>query len=352
LLIASLKDENKEVRVAAINSLGKLGRGVPEAEEALKNLISDTDPEIRTKVALALANFGTVDESIWPVIFKALGSADDHTIRIAVTVLRRIISASPDKIIPAFVDALESDQKTLGSLLKLIENSRLQNALILERLVKVFPNASAANRVHILNILTAMDENGNYATPLIVQSLVDKNPALKKAAFHSLIRFPDILDKIKPVIWNELKDPDSQNRPLVINLLEQFRDKFPEGPDEVLNLVNDPNLQVRLSALSALGSLGTPATKAMEVLEKALHDPDARVRNAAISSLGNLGKRNSSEVIPVLERALRTENDPRVKDSIVSALNRLGRKMPASASGVPWSSEKKRFIPGEELGGN
>ncbi len=186
----------------------------------------------------------------------------------------------------------------------------------------MFPNASTANRAHILNILTIMDEDGKYATPLIIQSLEDKNPTLRKAAFHGLIRFPDMLDKFKPVIWNELRDPDSQNRPLVIHLLEQFRDKFPEASDEVLNLVNDPNLQVRLSTLSALISLGTPAAKALEVLEKALHDPDVRVRNTAVlalGNLGNLGTRNSSQVIPVLERAFENENDPRVKASVVSA---------------------------------
>ncbi len=57
-LVEALKDENVEVRLAAIQALGRIGRNAKAAVPALTAMLRDQDSTIRSGAARALAKIG------------------------------------------------------------------------------------------------------------------------------------------------------------------------------------------------------------------------------------------------------------------------------------------------------
>lgn len=157
--------------------------------------------------------------------------------------------------------------------------------------------------------------------PKIVQSLIavlqtSDNDELNSAAIAALSKFGSTAI---PVMTELLNDPST--RLLAVQTLGQIRHS--EIIPLLLQVVNDPNAQVRAIAIDALGSFHTP--EITTVLVQALQDLAVPVRRAAVTSLGfrHLEECHSLEVIKHLRPLLFDLNLDVCRQSAI-ALGRLG----------------------------
>ena len=86
-------------------------------------------------------------------------------------------------------------------------------------------------------------------------------------------------------------------------------------------LHDDEDPLVRASVAEVLGEFGE--ARALAAMFQALHDPDESVRAFAAISIGLLG---TSELLPVLQAQLESEDTLRIKAELLTAGYRLGEK--------------------------
>src|SRR5262249_55903087 len=108
-LTQALSDQNRFVRWAATRTLGKMaplddaadGKNVEQgAVNGLTRLVSDVDPDVRLRGAVALAQFGEAARPAVPALADA-SIRGDVPARIAATVAIEWIGGSPNAAVPA-----------------------------------------------------------------------------------------------------------------------------------------------------------------------------------------------------------------------------------------------------------
>jgi HEAT repeat protein len=100
----------------------------------------------------------------------------------------------------------------------------------------------------------------------------------------------------------------------------------------LVRLLNDPDLDVRLTAALSLGRYGPAAIDAATALARSVTTGDVEMRIAAITALEGIGTKAAGAAIPVLTRAL-AEPDPRLQRAAAHSLGRY------ADAGIPLGPE-------------
>jgi HEAT repeat protein len=349
-LLNALKDENLEVRGAAIIALGKLGKGSTDVEQHLKKLLADPNPAIEMKAISALVFLGEADDSQVNLLVNGLGMKDTNTVRTVGIALSRLMHRFPDKVADALGEALAKNQEPLlTNTLKFVRFFQTRNDKVLSSVIKSFDRVPPKVRVLVLSTALANDPTGDKSLHMITKALKDRHPAVRKEALIAAARLGTKWDTFKPALLAELRDPNADNRAVAVNIMNGLSSKIPEAAPKIISLVHDRDHGVRTAAIRALGSFPDPSSKIIRILEKNVTDKDADVRNASLFSLGNLASSHSLEVTPVLERALKSETSRKNRRLIVEDLHRAG-KIDAYDPQNPPHVKRSGLIPGEELG--
>ena len=93
----------------------------------------------------------------------------------------------------------------------------------------------------------------------------------------------------------------------------------PEAVQPLINLLDNPDPNIRLNAAHALGEIGDPVANA--AVAELSNDPSWRVRNEAVEAMSGL---HADKQIPMLSNAL-TDSSWRVRLSSAQALHSLGQ---------------------------
>jgi HEAT repeat protein len=352
-LLDSLRDENVEVRGAVILALGKLGKGSVEVEDRLREFLADPNPVTRMKAAGALAFMGTADESTIALLAAGLGDKDKTIVRSVSMALSKLAQQFPDKVSEALGEALAKNQEPLlTNALKFVRASRPQGDAMLLSLTSAYDKAPPKVRALVLATVVDTDTNGDKAVTVMTKALKDRDATVRKEALRATMRFGPKLDTFKSALLAALNDTDPENRILALQAVKGFSSRAPEAGLKVVALAeNDPDGGVKTAALAALGSFNDASKKVTRLLEKNAADEDARVRVASLSSLGNLASGHSEAVAPILERALKTETDPKIRRIIVHSLQRAGKKVSYDPDPSLNTDQPRVFQAGEEIGG-
>jgi HEAT repeat protein len=163
-LTRALSDQDRFVRWAAARTLGKMaplddvenGKQVEHGAVAgLALLMSDRDPDLRLRVAEALADFGKAAGDAVPALAVAASRGDDEA-RIAAAHAIQVIGGNPGVAVPALVTGLDNT------------NVRLRRAAA-EALAKYGTEARAAR-------------------PALQRALRDTDPEVRRLASDALIK--------------------------------------------------------------------------------------------------------------------------------------------------------------------
>jgi len=313
-LIDRLDDDKAEVRLAAVEQL--MNTRDRRAVIPLVGLFTEPSIEVRVAAVTAVGRLG--DRAALPALLRLLRDPNEQIKKAAVTALGNLEAAeATDTLIQLLQTGSDSFRAEVAFALGHIARSSSagdSGREALHTLVEALANGQL--RAAATEALTAA---GRTAVPALIahlQGKLDGDPATVVA----LLR--DIGDpRAAPALVNEL-DRGRLSRELVLDALRVLGDQRALVP--VLGLVSDKDPSVRLAAMRALRPLIGKGSRAADVLGDLLDDPELEIRVLAAEYLGMM----SAEVaIPrLLEIARSGSAEIRLRAAAVSALGDIGHR--------------------------
>jgi HEAT repeat protein len=262
-IVASLQDENPEVRTAAVRALAKTNK--QGTRSALVGALRDSSFQVREAAARALGRLG---ESSFAEALAVCLRDPDAAVRIAAAGALRAIGWKPTTReelawfeialgnTPAVVSAGKGPAETIDA--EPGQDTAFHRSMAAEAL------REKNNPVRINALLAAVWGNNSLA---------------RVSAVHDLGQIND------PLITQELlklfRDPDAEVRLVAAQALEG-RDDAP--PAHFVGLLQDESHEVRLAAVQFLGRIRNQ--QIAEVLVPLLSDENALVRQATAKAMG------------------------------------------------------------------
>jgi HEAT repeat protein len=181
----------------------------------------------------------------------------------------------------------------------------------------------------LLRAAEVLEDLGPKARPALPELAAilrapDDGTELGATAARCLGAFPQDAATVVPLLIAALKNPG--RRWSALNALANLGPAAAPAVPQVIDLLRDPDPNVRDQACLALGHVGPDAKAAVPHLQKLLDDPDLRA--SAIRTLGQIGP-DARAAVPQLVALLRHRRDWDQELAVV-ALSRIG-----DASAVP-----------------
>lgn len=271
-LVTALKDENKDVRVQAAETLGHVAD--PRAVDGLTVALRDESPEVREQAASALSRFRSPAAA--GALLLALKDQSAAVRREAVHGVARMRD-------PRHADAL---------------TMMLQDA---DREVR----QQAAVGLGQLRAATAIE-------PLSA-ALKDADRDVRQQAAAALGQIRD--PRTGPALIAALSDSDRDVRQEAVNALAQLR--LPASVEPLIAALKDPSADVRQQAAFGLGQIRD--LRASDALAAVLKDADADVRQQAAFALGQI---RAAAAVPALIAAL-SDKSGDVREQVAFALGQI-----------------------------
>jgi HEAT repeat protein len=335
----SLDDKNVKVQRAAIISLGRLGKGSSKIEEALKKFDKDEDPRTRSSLVIARAFMDKTDPASIPVLIKAAGDPDKEWSEAGTGLLRSLARDKSEEVLPGVIKMLEKGEKpgTINAM-KVLRRMKGKGASAVPLVQKLYNKGDAETRKEAIYTITYIDRDGDVSLKMITKALSDSDKKIRKEALISLMKFrkkPDVF--FKPLL-ERLKDKDKGIRLLALAMVRGLSSKLPEAVPQLIVMTKDPDDNIRAPAIRALGSVNPPSPEIIAALSDALKDKSVRIRRSAVRALGYAGLHQPTEIVPILEKADKTEKNDRVKRTIEATIARLNGKSTKSDAGAQKDS--------------
>jgi HEAT repeat protein len=164
-----------------------------------------------------------------------------------------------------------------------------------------------------LNYVVPQDDaEAGTVKAALTSTLVDRDPAARRAIAVSLAHFQPEPGVVVPALLEFIRDANPEARGEVIekSVLTFRSTTLPQAIAELDNA--DPI--IRALAAGRIEDLGSRASDAVPILVRCLADRDADVRRAAAGALGQLGPR-ASVAIPTLASLAESDLDERVRQA-------------------------------------
>ena len=268
-LIARLKDEDADVRVAAAEALGKLedARAVP----GLLDVLRDREVKVRSAAAQSLGKFHDS---------RAIGG---------LTALLQDSSADVRK-------------EALNAL------SEYESGVPVAAVIRMLDDPDAELRHSAAHTLG--NQKDRAAGAALARAVRDPSSEVRQAAIEAIAELHDVSHA--PAILPALGDPNADVRKQALDALSELRSPIAEGT--LLGLMRDANTEVRAKAAELAGERSILG--AIPSLRRLLDDPDHDVREHAVSALSEIADPAADEAL----RAALTSKDANVRRNAVEAL--------------------------------
>jgi HEAT repeat protein len=294
-LVKRLQDADAGKRVEAVQELAKLGDEARPAYAALLEAVKDQDAAVRDQASATIAGLKATSAEL-PMLRAALRDPSPA--------LRGVAAGALGDL----------GQQAKGELVFLRVMTLDENVSVKEAAQK------AVERVEADLLAT------------LVQSLQDKAPQVRSKAAKELADMGEHAKEALPTLIETLSDRNSAVRVAVLEALQAI------GPQAVLVLgesLRDKNLDVRLGAINALGRLGPDARAVLPDLVLGVLDTTARIKEETVQALTRIG----DYAIPYVMEALEREKAPARQMMLIAALERLG---PEAAPAVQLALKKAK----------
>lgn len=265
----TLYDPDPWVRYFATKAAGELRN--PEAVDLL-SYVADKDMAEQVRIA-AIESIGKIGgEKAVPVLAKFIGSENFDVVRTVVAALGKI--DHPDAL----------------NLLLLTVHS--PNRLIKKETIKALGSRGGVEAVNILKWIASSEENDDIAEEAI-ESLStigsrDAVMALIELTSHKtrrnlcIVKLSHLMNRYIEWIAEGLNNPSPSIRSSVIDVLARM--KHPDATEAIVKALDDPDKHVRLTAINALGYLGSRyGEKKLSMI--AVYDSEETIRDAARQAL-------------------------------------------------------------------
>ena len=330
-LIHVLTDENEDVRLVAVSTLGRIAVAIPKVQ-----------PEITEKL------MGLTDESpaVRSAIVSALGDIAVATLGAQLKITEKLIEMlnAPNVVIYGYRHHSNFHVEVAEELVSI-------GPAAVPSLLKALNATGAGVRHHAAIALARMDSQTAEATiPILIQALASPHPKTRWTAVEALVKMAkwsklvnqilqalvQVIDAIEDTVENRVARPEA------VHTLREIAVAVPAVQPEIIekliSTLNTPNFvsghfgdnrsslsnfHVRVAAkLASLGSTAVPS------LLKALNATDAGVRYHAAIALAQIDSPTDEaaiRIIPILTEALASPYI-HTRAEAVWVLGRLGER--------------------------
>jgi HEAT repeat protein len=328
-----LSDDKVEVRRSSIQSLGRLGKGAHNVEEALQKFLDDPDTLTKVNAIVALAAVGKADDTVIPTLLTTIGNKDEATAKAAGRVLSDLAIEKPDKVIPGLLVSLDQNEEpAVINTLKVLRQMKTAAAPAVQKISALYDKSNAQVRMEILDTLAAIDTEGDQALPLLVKALNAPEPMVRKEALMGVMRYRPKADLFVEPLTESMKEGDLENRLLAIGIVRGLGQRGLKSMPTLEALTEDPNVRVRIAAIGALATFRPVPEEVLEKLGRTLKDSDTGVKMATVGALRQIGYIYPGKVTELLQSALQVEKNEQARRSMASALAGIGKAKPAAAT--------------------
>jgi HEAT repeat protein len=284
-----LEDANDQVKVQVTQVLPKLAGATPGVIDGLcRRLREDDSAWVQVHAALALGRLGPVATAAGETLLHAVQTGEEGVREQA---MRAIAMIQPPEITQAFAAGLTDAS---GDIRKVASGGWIKAAAIPEEVIPALVDAlrdpEAQVRANAAHALARLDALPADAIPLLVACTADASDGLRMSAALALKAAP-----------------------------------AGAAGAAMRQLVEDPNLRIRLVAAGALLAADPDDARAGAVLVEALSDPAARVRGAALALVESLGS-GAAAFLEELKKRDGLEEEEELRGALARLLVRLGNQ--------------------------
>ncbi len=350
LLLRGVKDDNAEVRHAAINAIYLLRSANDRLIPALVTLLRDPNPTLSERAAIVLGRLGPGASSAVPALLEvarkrtppppayidALGQIGPAAVP---GVLHAIEQENPDQLTrdhwsvkclqgigggaisplataladskvsirlvaaralgelgpvaaPAFgalvAAAGDADPRVRATVLGALVNTRVQTLSAVSRLESALKDSSPIVRLTAAQLVPHLGESARPLAPTLLATLADRDPAVRLAVMEALPTLGSgATPSIDPLL-QLLPTADAETRARVLTVFAGIGAGAKTALPEIRHRLSDPDPAVRAAALSAFAKIEEPDPR-VPVLIAALDDPSLPVRQAAAKEIASVG---------------------------------------------------------------
>lgn len=293
-LAESLREKRVDIRRQALRSLAQLGEAARSVVSDIIPLLSDDAPRVREAAAYALS--ATRSNSALPYLTAALLDNDDD---VAVAAARSLARFGPggQESVPQLITALNHPDRLVR---KEAANAlrRINSAVAVSELRRLFqsePPADRKLRIHAVEALAAIGPE--EAATLLSEILGQTDPVLRHRAALVAGRWRALSEPLVPALTKALGDSETHVRAAAADSLGKIGAVSPTIVPSLVRALNDRDYAVRVEAAESLGELGVRAHAASPALIRALGSTDRALRQSAAESLGQVNQTQPTFVV-------------------------------------------------------
>ncbi len=362
-LIAALSDTNANCRLAAAETLGKLGPCAIAAAHVLVRMLKDPVDSVKFKAASALGRLGVNDAFVVRALIEGL---NDTVIRSACKSILAILPPNPENSYLVGSMLADVDEKSRIVLFKilgrlgpqagaavpfLIDEYRalptniprgdvtalytLSETLIqigaptVPALAELLISSGDSVQYRIIDILNRIGPDAKAAVPALITIAANPSYSTSYKASFTLQKIGGAVDHLPCLIQavNNEATP-TRTRSLLISLIGSIGPEANEAIPVLVDLTANTNTFVRQSAILALGHLGSNAVPRLVEL---LNHPDPAIQACAARSIVPLGPA-ALPALPNLIQNLQYQN----RSLLASTVDALGSIGPEARDALPF----------------
>lgn len=288
ILLEGLKTNDADKRRDIVIKLGKLG---PDSAKttvpALISVLVDTNERVRAKVS-SLANPPKINEIRLEAVnsLGRIGSAAKPALH-ALTLAMKI--AAPER--NTRVQQIEVSDKPAGS-----ADAKIQTISF------TLDNGDNVMLVACAEALGRIRPEAKGAVGALRLALRDLDEGVRWAALCALLESGQDIKEVVPILLNFVRDKDAATRRVAVETLGKSGTEAKQSVPALIEALKDAETQVRQFAAKSLGTIGAADETVITALSAALSDKEDVVVETAAEALSKFGARGKAAIPLLLPR--------------------------------------------------
>lgn len=301
-----LRNSDEDIRDVALFALARLG--CIDAMPALREKLKHWDWKVQDEAAIALVELVSYDNP--SALQEMLEDSDDDVRRAVVRKIGRIGSRDDISTLREILD--DSAQSVrIAAADAIVQLGNQQDLPIIREMLNNKLSSIKEIGIAAIGRLGSRDD-----MPTLKKILANSDSAVQKEAMKAISQLGshDDLPALKDVLADSDEDMVDEAESAIHQLVVK------QGPSTLKEMLKDSYRSVRLAAIEGISQLVSP--EAWTILKDMLQDSDWVIRSAVVRGIGEFG---SQDNIPTLKKMLE-DNDQWVRHEGVKAIGRLGSR--------------------------
>jgi len=346
-ITGALEDPDARVRAAAVRATRSSNVSQPVRETQLLSALQDPDEDVRAAAVNVLCHDTNSLENLESDITSLLHAENDSIAWNAAF----LISRSGSEAVPRLLKTAHDPGSRMHHLAKAIsitaghshsmlyeatrdDNARVRQVALLA-LGQIRPVSRETTDIVIASLETDdndillaclqslhnLEQHANTAVPHVRKLKRHTSPRIRRQVIDILFTSAPQDEQLTTDLIELVEDPDVNVRCHAIGVLQAIGPRGALAIPAVLNHLQHDSPKLRMATVEFLASHGSAASPAVPLLRQELRSGDAEWRRAVIGALGNIGTAAQSAYQDLIDAL--TDESPQVREASLRGLVQL-----------------------------